>query len=195
VKRIFLLMAAMLVCNGAAQAGDLKVLVPVDEFRQMQGRLEALEKENNQLKQGPARQEVAVTPAPASAEMQNRLQAMESENARLRQEMNAAKVSQGNQAGSNPEIQAKLDALAKENSQLKAAARVGGAATTSSAPLEDKGLQASLEAAENENNHLRQEVKLLQAGALAEFFGSNKISAREQYFLERRKSINHVYKF
>lgn len=192
MKRIFLLMAALLV-NGPAWAGDLKIAIPVDEFKQMQARLEALEKENGQLKQAPVRQEVAPVVPQVSAEMQSRLQAMESENSRLRQEVNALKGSQGNNTSANVEIQAKLDALAKENSQLKSAR----SATVSAAPAgsDGGGLRAQLDSVENENNHLRQEVKLLQAGALAEFYGAGKISAREQYFLIRSKSINHSFKF
>lgn len=193
MKRIFLLMAAMLVWNGAVLAGELKVAVPVDEFKKMQARLQALEEENSHLKDGANRPTALAPPAPASVELQTRLQAMENENNRLRQEMGALKVNQGGQAASTTEIQAKLDALAKENNQLKDSLRAGGAATASS--KDEGGLQARLETVENENNNLRQEVKLLQAGALAEVYGENKISAREQYFLGRRNNISHVFKF
>ncbi len=194
MKRILLLMAAVLVWNGAALAGELKVAVPVDEFKKIQARLEALEQENAQLKQGSKRSDAAGYSASANTEMQNRLQSMESENNRLRKELSSLSGSPGGQVGSNAETQAKLDALVKENSQLKDAARVGGASAPAFAE-EDAGLKARLETMGNDNDNLRQEVKLLQAGALAEVYGENKISAREQYFLSRRKNTSHVFKF
>lgn len=191
MKKILLLMAAMLVCKGSVWAGDLKVAVPLDDFKKMQSRLEALEKENNQLKEGAQKAETA--PATASVELQSRLQYMENENNRLRQEVSALKGSQGGQAPVNADVQAKLDALSKENSQLREAARAGGAAVAS-VPQGSDG-QARLEAAETENNRLHQEIKLLQAGSLAATYGENKISAREQYFLVRRANTNHVFKY
>lgn len=189
MKRIFFLMAAMLAWNVASQAGDLKIAVPVDEFKKMQARLEALEQENNQLKQGD-RHSAAAASATATDEM-HRLQVMESENARLRQEISGLKGSQSGSAVS-AEIQAKLDSLAKENNQLKDAVRTGGG---SAAGQPEVGLQARLATVESDNDRLRQEVKLLQAGDLAEVYGENKISAREEYFLARRKNVSHVFKF
>ncbi|NTV15244.1 MAG: hypothetical protein HGA96_15135 [Desulfobulbaceae bacterium] len=193
VKRIFLLMVAMQVFNGAAFAGDLKVAVPLADYKEMEARIEALEKENSQLKQGTVIREVTLAP-PVSVEMQNRLQAMESENGRLRQEINGLKGSQGSKAGSNAEVQAKLEApSARDSNQTKDAGGRGVASISS--PQEDGGLQARLDLLESDNSHLRQEVKMLQDDSLAEFFGTNKISAREQYFHVRRKTINHVFKF
>jgi len=182
VKPIFLLMTAMLMCSSTALAGELKVAVPVDEFKKMQSRLESLEQENNQLKQGVKRSDAAASSA--GVEIQNRLQIVEKENNRLRQELSSLKASQASQGN---------DALAKESNNGKDVANSEGAPAASNS--EAGGVQNRLAKAEQDNSDLRQEVKLLQAGALAEVYGENKMSAREQYFLNRRDNIKHVYKF
>lgn len=190
MKKIFLLTAAMLVCSGPVFAGDLKVMVPVDEFKQLKSRLDALEKENSKLKQGGGVEEVKSV-SPVSGELQSRLQAVENENSRLLQELNAMK-SQDRPVQVSAEVQARLDAVEKENRQLKEAqARQG----EKSPGGEDVGLVAKLNAAENENGKLQQEVKLLKEGRIAESYAASKISAREQYYIERRKGASHVYKF
>jgi hypothetical protein len=153
----------MLVWSGSVVAGELKVMVPVDELKQMKSRLEALERENSQIRQGGAAAGIQQTNTPGSSELQGRLQAMESENSRLRQELNAA----------------------------KGQPRQGDKSSDSV----DGSLVAKLNAAENENIKLQQEVKTLKEGGLAAVFSENKISARELYFLQRKKGINHAYKF
>lgn len=190
MKRIFLLTAAMLVWSGSVVAGELKVAVPVNDFKQLKARLEALEKENSQLKNGGAAEEVVVA-SPVSSEMQSRLQATENENSRLRQELNAMK-SQDRPESVNSEVQARLETVEKENRQLKEAQARQSEKSTGG---EDPALAAKLNAAENENGKLQQEVKLLKEGRVAEAYAASKISAREQYFLERRKGVSHVYKF
>lgn len=192
MKRIFLLTAATLLLGGPVVAGDLKIAVPVDDFKQLKSRLEALEKENSQLKeQAAVAKPAAVAVAPVDPELKGRLQAVESENSRLRQELNAAKV-QERPAPVNTDAQARLEAVEKENRLLKEAqARqsekgVGGA---------DADLTAKLNVAENENIKLQQEVKTLKEGGLAAVFAENKISARELYFLKRSKGLGHAYKF
>jgi hypothetical protein len=188
VKRIFILTAAMLVWGGSVVAGDLKVMVPVDELKQMKSRLEALEKENSQLKGGAS----AVAATPSISEMESRLLAVESENNRLRQEVNAAKGSE-RPALANAEMQARLETVERENRQLKEAqARQGDKGSTGS---DDVSMAAKLNVAETENIKLQQEIKSLKDGGLAAVFAENKVSAREQYFQKRRKGIAHTYKF
>lgn len=173
VKRIFLLTAAMLILCDSVVANELKIAVPIDEFKQLKSRLETLEKENSQLRQevGP---EKIVPPSTVNMEMQSRLQATENENNRLRQELNAMK-SQEHPATTNAEVQASQG----EKSS-------GG---------EDTVLAAKLNAAENENSKLQQEIKMMKEGGFAAVFAESKISARELYFLKRRKGISHTYKF
>lgn len=193
MKRIFLLLSAMLLCSGQSFAGDLKVMVPVDELKQLKSRLEALERENGQLRQQSAVVQaapVATPPAPVNGELQSRLLAVESENNRLRQELAAAR-DRAPQAAGNGEMQARLDAVERENRQLKETQARQAAAGTSG----DAGLAARMQTAENENIKLQQEIKSLKEGGLAAVFAENKMSAREQYYLKRKKSISHAYKF
>lgn len=190
MKRIFLLTAAMLVCGGSVVAAELKVMVPVDDFKQMKSRLEALEIENSQLKQRAAAEPVAATPD--TSELHSRLQFVESENSRLRQELNIAK-SQERPAVADAEIQARLETVERENRQLKEEAQ--SRQSDKSSGGEDAALAAKLNATENENVKLQQEVKNLKDGGLMAIFGENKISARELYFLKRKKGVSHVYKF
>lgn len=157
MKRIFLLAAVILVWSGSVVAGDLKVMVPVDEFKQLKARLETIETENS----------------------------------RLRQELNALK-SQERQTPANMEIQTRLDTVEKENRQLKEAQVRQG---EKGLGVEDAGLVAKLNAAENEKSKLEQEVKLLKDSGFASVFAENKISARELYFQKRRKGLNHAFKF
>ncbi len=190
MKKIFLLTAAMLVCSGPVFAGDLKVMVPVDEFKQLKSRLDALEKENSRLKQSGGAEEVKSV-SPANGELQSRLQAVETENNRLVQEINTLK-SQERPVQVNAEVQARLDAVEKENRQLKEAR----ANQVEKGPGgEDVALVAKLNAAENENGKLQNEIKTLRDGGFAAVFAENKISARELYFLQRRKGLSHAYKF
>lgn len=191
MKRIFLLAAAMLIGSGPVFAGDLKVMVPVDEFKQLKSRLDALEKENSRLKQGGAAEEVKAV-SPVNGELQSRLQAVENENGRLLQELNAVK-SQERTVPVDTGMQARLDAVEKENRQLKEARTDQG--EKSPAIGEDAGLVAKLTAAESENSKLQQEIKSLRDGGFAAVFAENKISARELYFLQRKKGLSHSYKF
>lgn len=188
MKRIFLLTAVLLLSGGPVVAGELKVMVPIDEFKEMKSRLEALENENSQLKQGGGR--AAAAPSPGG-EIQSRLQAVESENSRLRQELEAMKRSAG-PAPSSADLQARLEAVEKENRQLRESVPAGAGDSTGGG---DAALTARLNAAENENSKLQQEVKLLKEGGLAAAYAENKISARELYFNIRKKGISHVYKF
>jgi hypothetical protein len=158
VKRIFLLTAVMLVWSSSLVAGELKVMVPVDEFKQLKLRLEAIENENNRLRQELSAMKTQERPAPANVEIQTRLETVEKENRQLK------------------EAQARQDE--KKSS--------GG---------DDAGLTVKLNAAENENSKLQQEVKLLKEGGISQAYAANKIAAREQYFIERRKGASHVYKF
>ncbi len=190
MKKIFLLTTMMLVWSGSVVAGELKVAVPVDEFKQIKSRLEALEKENSQLKKGSG-PDGSIMGSPGSPEMEGRLQATENENSRLRQELNALK-SQERSTSSNMEIQAKLDTVEKENRQLKEAQ---ARQSEKSPVLEDASLATKLNVVENENSKLQQEIKALKDGGFAAVFAENKISARELYFLERKKGINHAFKF
>lgn len=173
VKRVFLLTSAMLIWCGSVVANELKIAVPIDEFKQLKSRLEALEKENNQLRQGVGPEGV-VAPSTVNTEIQSRLQATENENSRLRQELNTIK-NQEHPASTNTEMQARQS----EKSS-------GG---------EDTLLAARLNAAENENSKLQQEIKTMKEGGVAAVFAESKISARELYFLNRRKGISHPYKF
>lgn len=188
MKRIFLLTASMLVWGGPVVAAELKVMVPVNEFKQLQSRLEALEKENAQLKQV----EGAAVASPVSGELQSRLQSVENENNRLRQELNAVK-GQERPAQVSPEVQARLEAVESENRQLRESMQARDVEKSSGG--EDAGLSAKLNAAENENIKLQQEVKLLKDGGFAALFSEDKISARELYFQKRKKGISHAYKF
>lgn len=190
MKRIFLLTAAMLVWGGSVVAGELKVAVPVDDYKQLKSRLEALEKENSQLKQG-AGSKGSVVASPVGAEMQSRLQETENENSRLRQELNAMK-SQERPAPANLEVQARLETVERENRQLKEAQ---ARQSEKSSGVEDVGLAAKLNAAENESSKLHQEIKLLKDGGFAAVFAESKIAARELYFLKRRKGLSHPFKF
>lgn len=190
MKRIFLLTAAMLIGSGPVFAGDLKVMVPVDEFKQLKSRLDALEKENSRLKQVGAADEVKAV-SPVSGELQSRLQAVENENGRLLQELNAIK-SQERPVQVDTGMQARLDAIEKENRQLKEAR---ANQSEKSPAVEDSGLVAKLTAAESENSKLQNEVKALRDGGFAAVFAENKTSARELYFLQRKKGLSHSYKF
>lgn len=191
MKRIFLLTAAMLVWGGPVGAADLKVMVPVNEFKQLQSRLDALEKENAQLKQGAASEGAGVA-SPVGGELQSRLRDVENENSRLRQELNAAK-GQERPAQVSPEVQARLEAVENENRRLRESLQASEGEKSSGG--EDTAVSARLNAAENENIKLQQEVRLLKEGGFTALFSEDKISARELYFQKRKKGIRHAYKF
>lgn len=190
VKRIFLLTTAMLLLGGSALAGELKVAVPVVDYKELKSRLEALEKENSLLKQG-VRSEAGVKGTSDDGEIQRRLQAEEMENSRLRQELNALKT-QERSAAANTEVQSRLQAVEKENRQLRETqARLNEKSTGG----EDPVLAAKLNATENENSKLQQEVKSLKEGGLAALYAENKITARGLYFNKKKKGSSHIFKF
>lgn len=190
MKRIFLLTAVMVVWSGSVVAGELKIAVPVNDYKQLKSRLEALEKENSQLKRGIG-SEGAVVASPVGGEMQSRLQETENENTRLRQELNAIK-SQERPVTADVEIQSRLEAVEKENRQLKEAQV---RQVQKSPGGEDPVLVGKLNVAENQNIKLQQEIKMLKDGGFASVFAESKISARELYFQKRKKGASHPFKF
>lgn len=116
MKKTFWLMAIILIWTGSAGAGVLKVKVPVNDFEQMQSRLEALEKENIQLQQ----EVKSLTKKPAENELGTQIDALEKENAKLKEEIKslAEKSSEADAASINA-MNSRLDSLGRENRQLK----------------------------------------------------------------------------
>lgn len=115
MKRIFGLMAILLIWAGLAEAGVLKVMVPADEFKQMESRLEKLEKENNQLQQ-----EVRSMQAkPSDKEKGPQINALVQENKQLKQEVESMAEKFSEKTVSSKEMDNKLSTLGRENRKLK----------------------------------------------------------------------------
>jgi len=84
------MIALVLVWTGSASAGELKIQIPINEFEQIQSRLDALEKENTTLRQEARSMERSVqTGQVDDPAMKSRLDALEAENNRLRQDVEA----------------------------------------------------------------------------------------------------------
>jgi predicted nucleic acid-binding Zn-ribbon protein len=113
----------LLIWTGSAGAGVLKVKVPVNEFEQMESRLEALENENRQLKMdinSLATKPTATEKAVNTEEITARINALEQENNQLKKEVASLTAeSSGSTTSHEKEIGAKLDSLGRENRRLK----------------------------------------------------------------------------
>ena len=122
MKRIFWIMAILLIWAGSTNAGVLKVKVPVDEFEQMKSRLETLEKENNQLQQevkSLADKTSEAETVSDKKEVESRLKALAQENNQLKQKVEELAETSSEEAGSSEKLASSLDALGRENRQLK----------------------------------------------------------------------------
>lgn len=122
MKNVFWITTILLLWLGAANAGVLKVKVPVDEFDQMKSRIEALKNENDKLKAEinsyavPAEEVDSVK----AKEMRDQIEALERENDQLKSEV---KTLAEKPSGADPEIakemNSRIDSLGRENRKLK----------------------------------------------------------------------------
>ena len=117
MKRIFWTMTILLFWAGSANAGVLKVMVPIDELEQMESRLKTLEKENSQLQQDA--KSLADKPSEKEKEMGSQLDALEQENNQLQQQVESLAKESSEEAASAKGMDTRLDALGRENRQLK----------------------------------------------------------------------------
>ena len=115
MKRIFGIMAILLIWTGSANAGQLKVMVPVDEFEQLESRLAALEQENSQLQQ----EVKSLAEKPSEKKMGSQVDALVQENNQLKQEVESLAEKSSAEAASSKGMDTRLGALGRENRQLK----------------------------------------------------------------------------
>lgn len=198
MKRILGIMAILLIWAGSVNAGVLKVMIPVDDFEQMESRLKTLEKENRQLKSGA---EISPIRPPKedraryAKEMQARIEALERENNQLRQEVLKPLPSVSLEAekalSAAKEMEVKLNTLEQENTQLKQ--QVESLAVISSEDVEaSKEMDSRLDALGRENRQLKRSVASLKdAGAVLR---SDKRTARHVYSEQNKKISNHIFK-
>ncbi|MEN8134967.1 MAG: hypothetical protein ABFS18_05455 [Thermodesulfobacteriota bacterium] len=201
MKRIFGIMAILLIWAGAVDAGVLKVMVPVDEFEQMESRLEELKKENRQLKKGSNSLPDKTTEVDRTAytnEMQSRIEALERENNQLKQEANqplpANSLEAERAANAAEELEAQLKELEQENKHLKqevwSLAEKSSEETTSSES--SKKLETRLDALGRENRRLKRSVASLKdTGAVLR---SDKRTAGHVYSERNKIFSSHIYK-
>ena len=198
MKQIFWIMAILLIGAGSANAGVLKVMIPVDEFAQMKSRIETLKEENSQLKRDArflAGASSDVDSASDSKEMQSRIETLERENSRLREEVYkplAAKSLEAEEASNAAkELAAQLNALEQENNQLKQ--EVWSLAEKSSEEAtSSKGMDTRLDALGRENRRLKRSVaSLKEAGAVLR---SDKRTAMHKYSERNKKISSHIFK-
>jgi chromosome segregation ATPase len=208
MKQIFWIMAMLLIWAGPVNAGVLKVMVPIDEFEQMDSRIEALERENRQLqkevessggsKMSPQldaleqensqlRQQVRSLAGKSSdIEIESQLDTLEQENNRLRQQVESLA---GN--SSEKEMGYQLDALEQENNRLKQQIEsLAGKSSEESASA--KGMDARLDALGRENRRLKRSVASLKDARA--ILRSDKRTAQQVYFKTKKNLAVHIYK-
>jgi uncharacterized protein (UPF0335 family) len=117
VRRILILMAMLLVWTGSANGGVLKVMVPIDEFEAMSGRLERLEKENITLKEDVKSFGDAKALGDRNKELEGRLNALESENSKLQNEVGSLRGT--DQATAQDKMESRVSSLERKNARLK----------------------------------------------------------------------------
>ena len=180
-------MAALLICSVTARAGELKVMVPVNDYKEMQAKLEALKQENSQLKQMVNSGGEIAGNAQETKVLQSQVTSLERENSSLKQQLQ----SQEGQAGND--LAARIASLEKENSQLQnQLAEKQGQEQKAGA---DKGAEARLAEVENENSQLKQEVKILKESGITAAIVGDKSTARQLYAKARHVSTFHNFKF
>jgi predicted nuclease with TOPRIM domain len=190
VKRIIIIVAAFLICVGTARAGELKIMVPVDDYKQMKTKLEMLEKENSQLKQEVTSKNASGGAGQEDAEaLQSRLKGLEKENSSLKQQLQAQQGQAGN------ELKDRVSALEQENSQLQkqlAEKQQQGGENMAGA---EKANEARLAEVENQNSQLQQELKILKEEGVSASLLGDKSTARELYATTRHASSFHSFSF
>ncbi|MBU0675927.1 MAG: hypothetical protein KJ950_14925 [Proteobacteria bacterium] len=131
MRRIILLITVLLAWSGFVTGAELKVMVPIDDFKQMKSRLDSLESENVQLKQ-----EVRTLNRQGDGtqveSMKGRLESLEQENNQLRQQASAVE-SKAVAPVTDSEMGVKISSLEQENYNLRRRVLV----------LKDEGLAAS----------------------------------------------------
>jgi len=187
VKRILLIVAALLICSVTARAGELKVMVPVDDFKQMQAKLKGLEEENSQLKQAVNSSAAVGVNGQETAALQSRLTSMEQENTSLRQQL------QSQQGQASDDLASRISALEQENSQLQT--QLAEKQIPEQMAGADNAVESRLAEAESENSQLKQEVRILKEGAVTATILGDKSTARQFYAKARHVSTFHNFKF
>lgn len=122
MKKIYWIMAILLIWAGSANAGVLKVKIPADDFEQMKSRLEALEKENNQLQQEVKSLSDRSSEAKKTSdakELESKISALTQKNNKLKKEIESMTEASSNDAASAERLANNLDTLGRENRQLK----------------------------------------------------------------------------
>ena len=117
MRRILILMAMLLVWTGSANGGVLKVMVPIDEFEAMSGRLERLEKENSALQKDVESFGDAKALGDKNKDLEGRLNALESEKSKLQSEIETLKGT--DQATAQEKMESQISSLEKKNARLK----------------------------------------------------------------------------
>ena len=182
MKTILVTITILLAWTVSLNAAELKVKVPVEEFEQMKSRIDALENENNRLKQEVGSMEGGSS-SPSlgqpSEELKSRLSDLESENSQLEREKSQ---------------------LESENSQLKKqvttfeSSKQASQASPAPAP-DDAEMQSQITALENKNRRLRNQVKKLKEGGVAASLSEDRRPARQVYAVETKRNFRHPFKF
>ena len=217
MKRIIMVMAVLLIGAATSRAGELKVMVPVNDYKQMQSRLQTLEQENNQLRQSVSSGGMRGGSSQETAALQSRLTGLERENNSLRQQLSAQQAQVGgdelagriaglerendslrqqlNAQQAQPdsgELTARIATLEQENSQLQ---KQLAEQPSPQMAVGDSAVEARLAEVENENSQLKQEVKVLKEGTITTALLGDKSSARQKYANARHVQSYHNFKF
>jgi chromosome segregation ATPase len=179
-------MTALFFCTGAATAADLKVMVPVDDFKKLNARVETLEQENRQLQRAVE----AGTAGGATREslaLQSQLATLEEENNQLKRQI---QTMQGQPVGAD--LSARISALEQENSQLRMQVTELQEQDQSGT---DSDMESRLAAAENENSRLRQQVRILKEGGVTASLSGDKTTARHLYASSRQGAGFYNFRF
>jgi chromosome segregation ATPase len=187
VKRILLIMVALLICSVTARAGELKVMVPVDDYKQMQAKLKGLEEENSQLKQAVNSSAAVAGNGQETAALQSQLSSLEQENTSLRQQL------QSQQGQASEDLAARISALEQENSQLQT--QLAEKQSPEQMAGGDNAGESRLAEMEGENIQLRQEVRILKEGGVTATIVGDKSTARQFYAKARHVNSFHNFKF
>jgi hypothetical protein len=92
-------------------------MVPIDEFEEMSGRLEKLEKENSVLKKDIESFGDTKALGDKNKDLEGRLNALESENSKLQSEVETLRGT--DQAASQKKLESRISSLERKNNKLK----------------------------------------------------------------------------
>ncbi len=173
MKRIILITAVLSLLAVPAGAGEMKMKVPVDKWRQLRTRLYSLEKENTLLKKELRERSGNVESAAEIA----RSKAISEENARMQKQLRES----SRKGAALAEAQQRLSALEEENATLRKKAAVATGGNKRMAALKKRNLG------------LKKKIRAMKSGSVTISYTGENRSARHEFFRVRHKVTDHVF--